>query len=257
MKNILVMVFVICSFASNAQYKSMNEAINYAGKQRMLSQRIAKSFLMIASDIQIDKYQQELDHSMAEFGETHYKLKKYFADDEKVNAEMEKVERIWFNFRETANSHVYTKIKCNSILNFSTFLLEATQNVMNTLTNSSKSKIEKIVDKSGSLRMLSQKIGVYYVASHLKLPTENIEGNFDDAIKVLDQRLSELKSANTVNTEEINSKLKRASIDWSFVKKSLKLEKNLKPATIGVTLDTFMMEMDEITGLYAKIPSPK
>ncbi len=256
-KAFFLTLLLVSSFTINAQYRSLSEAIDQAGKQRMLSQRIAKSFLMIAAQVNVDKYQNELDNSMAEFSEAHHKLKKYFSSNIEVNNAMKKVELIWFNFRETANTHEYTKIKCNRVINSSSFLLQATQNVMNTLSKSSKSKVEKIVDKSGSLRMLSQKIGIYYVATFLELQTPEIKSQFDTAIKILDTRLDDLISERSVNTKEIASKLSRAAQDWSFAKKSLKLEGNLKPATIGVTLNTFMDQMNDITSLYAKIPSPK
>lgn len=71
MKQLITITLVALSFMSNAQFKNANEAINVAGRQRMLSQKIAKSFLMVTADISSEKYQEELDNSMALFEESH------------------------------------------------------------------------------------------------------------------------------------------------------------------------------------------
>ncbi|WP_459209581.1 type IV pili methyl-accepting chemotaxis transducer N-terminal domain-containing protein [Aquimarina rhabdastrellae] len=260
MKKNLFLAFTLIittSFTSFAQFKNLNDAINHAGKQRMLSQRIAKSFLMIAADINIEKYKGELDNSMAQFEEAHHNLKRYFEKDQKMNPAMEKVERIWFNFRETVSSTAYTKVKCNSVLSSSAFLLKATEEVVALSATGDKSKVGKIVDMSGSLRMLSQQIGLFYVASYLELPSDQIKIKFDGAIKTIDKRLVNLIGEKVTNTNEIASKLRRASQNWAFAKRNLKLSENLKPATVGVTLNSFMREMDDITALYTHIPTPQ
>ncbi len=258
MKKIIILALIIASsFSVNAQYKNLSHAVNAAGKQRMLSQKIAKAFLMISADIDADKYKAELDQSMAQFEESHQNLKRYFEKNTEINPAMEKVERIWFNFRDKVSSTTYSKAISNSVLSSSSFLLLATENMVAISTKGSKSKVEKIIDKSGSLRMLSQQIGLFYVASYLELPADQIQIKFNGAIKTMDKRLLDLIGEKVTNTNEITSKLRRASQNWSFAKKSLKLNESLKPATVGVTLNSLTRDMNDITSLYAEVPAPR
>ena len=50
------------------------EAVNQAGRQRMLSQRITKAYLMIGADIKPALAQRQLDSSIALFEEQHLAL---------------------------------------------------------------------------------------------------------------------------------------------------------------------------------------
>lgn len=247
---LLCLSFVQFSFS---QYKNLNEAINDAGKQRMLSQKIAKSYLMIASDVQIDKYQKELDQDMAMFAESLQKLTSYFKDNEIVLKEITKIDRFWLQFREVASSSEYDKDKCNSIIRRADLLLKATQIVVKSIAAKDKTKIGGIIDKSGSLRMLSQKLTVYYVALHLKLSVAGVDERFNETITLLDKRLTDLIALKNFNTDEINSKLKRVTADWSFIKRKLSSNNSSSPAIMAVTLNNLMLQMDEITGLYSKI----
>lgn len=258
MKKLIMILCLSFIQASFSQYKNLNQAINDAGKQRMLSQKMAKSYLMIASDLQIDKYQAELDQDMAMFAESLQKLTSYFKDNEAIQKEINKIDRFWLQFREIASSQMYDKGRCNSIIRRANLLLRATQDVVNSIAKKEKTKIGDIVNKSGSLRMLSQKLTMYYIASHLKLNSINITKiteDFDKTSILLDQRLTSLRSLKEINTEEINSKLKRAAADWSFIKRKLNMNNSSSPATIAVTLNNFMLQMDKITSLYSKITS--
>ena len=50
-----------------AQISDLNSAINKAGRQRMLSQRMAKAYFQIGQQIEVDRSKKVLDSSMAVF----------------------------------------------------------------------------------------------------------------------------------------------------------------------------------------------
>ena len=49
------------------QIANLNEAINKAGRQRMLSQRTAKAYLALLLEVEPDKARQVMDQSMSLF----------------------------------------------------------------------------------------------------------------------------------------------------------------------------------------------
>lgn len=60
-----------------AQISDLNSAINKAGRQRMLSQRMAKAYFQIGQQIEVDRSKKVLDSSMAVFDRQLVRLKNY------------------------------------------------------------------------------------------------------------------------------------------------------------------------------------
>ena len=54
-------------FAAQAQVTDLNDAINKAGRQRMLSQRMGKAWLALVQDVEPATARQVLDKSMSLF----------------------------------------------------------------------------------------------------------------------------------------------------------------------------------------------
>jgi len=255
MKKTLVLLFVALSFVSNAQFKNVNEAINVAGRQRMLSQKMAKAFLLISADINTEKYQNELDNSLALFEESHQLLRSYCEEKSELNSAMESVEELWYNFREVAVSTEFKESECSYLLTNSSHLLKMTNNVVELLeksntTDSDKHK-GKLVNMAGRQRMLTQKIGLYYIATYLEISSPEIKPNFEEAVKLFDSSLKELMAEKEIKTEEITKKLNSVSRNWKFTAKSLNLDGKLKPAIVSISLNNLLKDMNTITGWYA------
>ena len=70
------------------------EAINKSGRQRMLSQRMMKSYLMVGADVKVDVAIKQLDASVALFEEQLLELRDY-APTAAVNKELDTVESLW------------------------------------------------------------------------------------------------------------------------------------------------------------------
>src|SRR5688572_6620892 len=79
------------------------EAMNLSGMQRMLSQRIAKSYLMIGSEVRSDQALQQLDQSVARF-ESNYQALAEYAPTPEIGAALEQVGQSWQRYRELALS---------------------------------------------------------------------------------------------------------------------------------------------------------
>lgn len=62
---------------AQAQIANVNEAINKAGRQRMLSQRMAKAYLQVGQDIDADRSKKILDGSISLFDRQLVELKNF------------------------------------------------------------------------------------------------------------------------------------------------------------------------------------
>ena len=79
------------------------EAMNLSGMQRMLSQRIAKSYLMIGAEVRSDQALQQLDQSVARF-ESNYQALVEYAPSAEIHAALAQVGQSWQHYRELALS---------------------------------------------------------------------------------------------------------------------------------------------------------
>ncbi|MBN8462978.1 MAG: type IV pili methyl-accepting chemotaxis transducer N-terminal domain-containing protein, partial [Dechloromonas sp.] len=77
-----------------AQIADLNSAINKAGRQRMLSQRMAKAYFQIGQQVDADRSKKVLDASVALFDRQLVELKN-FAPTPEIKDNYGKLEKSW------------------------------------------------------------------------------------------------------------------------------------------------------------------
>ena len=82
-----------------AQISDLNSAINKAGRQRMLSQRMAKAYFQIGQQIEVDRSKKVLDSSMAVFDRQLVELKNY-APTPEIKETYGKLEKSWLAYKD-------------------------------------------------------------------------------------------------------------------------------------------------------------
>ena len=87
----------ILAFSFNAQAADMGKVINLAGKQRMLTQKMTKELLMIASGVDVDASKENLKKTASLFGMT---LDDLIANCKKpdIKAQFEVVKKTWAEY---------------------------------------------------------------------------------------------------------------------------------------------------------------
>jgi len=236
---------------SKAVIADIVKLIDVAGKQRMLSQRIAKDYLYMGKKVAVSKATKQMKAAMDELVSSHKVLVDSINDPEVKNL-LSFVELSIEDFKTTANES-FSLDNAQLIIDLSESMLEGSQYVVNSLKEKVKVKESAIVGKSGKQRMLAQRIAKYYIAYQAGIKDKNTidqmkaaVAEFSDAHKAL--------LANTSNTPEINRKLNEIDRLWKIVYKFyLNIEKGGLPLIVFNTTDDITRKMNVVTGLYVEL----
>ena len=225
--------------------------IDIAGKQRMLSQRIAKDYLYAGKKVATAKATRQLEKSLLELHDAHKLLVDSINDPEIKNL-LAFVEMSTEDFDATSKE-AFTIDNAQLIIDLSESMLEGSQYVVNSLKESVKVNESKIVGKSGKQRMLAQRIAKYYIAYQSGIKDKNTVDQMKDAVKSFTEAHESLMQ-NSANTPEINRKLHEIDRLWKIVYKFyLNIEKGGLPLIVFNTTDTITKKMNDITTLYVDL----
>ncbi len=225
--------------------------IDVAGRQRMLSQRIAKDYLYAGEKIATAKANKQLKASLKELVSAHKVLKDSINDPEIQNL-LSFVELSIEDFKSTANEP-FNLDNAQLIIDLSESMLEGSQYVVNSLKAKVKVKESAIVGKSGKQRMLAQRIAKYYIAYQAGIKDKNTVDQMKAAVAEFSSAHKALM-ANPANTPEINRQLHGIDRLWKIVYKFyLNIEKGGLPLIVFNTTDDITKKMNKITELYVEL----
>jgi len=239
------------STANTAVIADTMQLINTAGKQRMLSQKIAKAYLYAGKKVATSKANKELKSALNDLLNSHKLLTKEINDPE-INNLLAFVELSSEDFKATANEP-FNLDNAQLVLDLSESMLEGSQYVVDSLKEKIKVTESKVVGLSGKQRMLSQRIAKYYIAYQAGIKDKNTVDQMTEAVRMFSSTHSVLMQ-NKTNTPEINRKLNEIDRLWKIVYKFyLSIEKGGLPLIVYNTTNNITKKMDNITKLYVEL----
>ncbi|MBT2972168.1 MAG: hypothetical protein B6D72_05100 [gamma proteobacterium symbiont of Ctena orbiculata] len=239
------------SFPTYAAEIDLAQAVNKAGKQRMLSQRIAKAYFFLGGHVRRDKAKQQLQSSIIEFKKNHAELKAEIKsqDVQKVLAFLD----IAIDDYAKLVALPYDKNNAAMVLDLSETILEVSQDVVVKIEALSKLGKPKVVNISGRQRMLSQRIAKYYIAYQLGFKDQDSVNQLRQAVNEFESAMVVLKSEK-INSPDITAKLISVTRLWRVIRPFfMDVEEGGLPVTVFATTDRIMDSMNTITGMYVNV----
>lgn len=254
----LVYAFSAAAFAPrlHAQVKDINDAINKAGRQRMLSQRMAKCYLALGQGVLPDLADKTLASSMALFDRQLVELKA-FAPTPQVKTTYAELESLWSEYKADLVGAIPSKSGAARVLARSGQVLsKANQGALQIEALSGKAT-GRLVNVAGRQRMLSQRMAALYLSGSWGVPAVEAAAELNKARDEFLTAHELLKRAPEV-TEPIRAELQLAEAQFGFFQDSMR---NLREGggdaqamrNAFTTSERILQVMDGVTAMYAKL----
>lgn len=240
---------------ARAQVTDLNDAINKAGRQRMLSQRMAKAYFCLGQQVQVSAATKVLDQSMALFDRQLVELKA-FAPTGPVRDTYTQLETEWSAYKALLVGAAPSAANARKLLAQDAKVLALANTGTGQLEQLSGKPVDKLVNVAGRQRMLSQRMAKYYMAIAWNVEVTASAAEVAKARAEFVAALEILRNAPDA-TAEIKQELTLADAQWVFFDNALKA-----PPSVGgrgandvfVTSENLLQVMDKVTGLYARSP---
>jgi hypothetical protein len=240
----------------HAQVHDLSDAINKAGRQRALSQRMSKAWLALVHGVESSSAQLVLNKSMALFERQLIELKS-FAPTPEIKGTYSQMETAWDEFKTILVGTTPARKAADSLLALDNKVLALAQLGTVQYETVLGQPLGKLVNVSGRQRMLSQRMAKFYLAAKLPVDAGNAAAQINAARSEFISAMVTLRSAPEA-TSRIKDELQLAEAQWVFFDVALK---NLnqqatshKPLSdVFVASENLLTVMDSVTGLYSSL----
>ena len=236
----------------HAQVTDFNDAINKAGRQRMLSQRMAKAYLALGLQVKTVEASRVLDQSMALFDRQLVELKT-FAPTSPIKETYAQLETQWSGLKALLVGSAPSAANAPKVLTQDAAVLSLANTGTLQLEQAHGKAAGKLVNVAGRQRMLSQRMAKYYLALTWGIDAGTAAAEIGKARTEFAQSLGVLRDAPEA-TNEIRQELALADAQWVLFAAAL----NAKPSVNGAehvfaASENLLIVMDKITTLYSKV----
>ena len=238
-----------------AQITDINSAINKAGRQRMLSQRMAKAYFQIGLGVDTDRSRRVLESSIDLFDGQLVELKNY-APSPEIRETYQKLEKAWQAYREALNTATPNQGEGARILALSEDVLALAQQGAQQLERRSATTTGRLVNIAGRQRMLSQRMAKYYQAAAWKISIEQSGPEIDKGRREFSTALLELAAAPN-NTTALREELELVKQQWMFFENALNQRGSVdkrQATAVATTSERILETMENVVGQYERLP---
>jgi len=196
-------------------------AINLAGQQRMLSQRIVKSWCQIGLNVQPGVSKRQLDESVRRF-EENLKALEAAAVSSEARSALGGLRAAWSPLRTTALG-VIRQPDAALLDARAEDVLMAAERLTRTLQDQSSMPVSRWVNLAGRQRMLSQRLVKLYMLrqwgvdnARLRDELESVQNEFSGALASMQQRAG--------NSEAVREEVDKLALQWEWLRTALATE---------------------------------
>jgi len=238
--------------AARAQIADVNEAINKAGRQRMLSQRMAKAWLAIGQGLEAERAQRVLAESITLFERQIGELKAY-APLPEIRGTYGALEDAWSVYRQALGAGAPSREATAELIRRDGAVLKLAHQGTLQLEKHAGRGLGRLVNLAGRQRMLSQRMAKFRLAQRWQVTLPEAAQELALARDEFVAALPVLREAPEA-TPAIRAELELAQQQWVFFDVALRST----DASRGLARDVFtsseniLAVMDRVTGLYAR-----
>lgn len=241
---------------AHAQVQDISDAINKAGRLRMLSQRCAKAYLALGMELADTGARQVLDASLALFDRQLVELKA-FAPTAAIKSTYQELEGVWSDYKAALIGVKPARERAAALIELDGRVLTLAHKGTGQYEAASGRPQGRLVNIAGRQRMLSQRCAKFYLA-------QSWNAGVRDAKAELDKARSEFVAAHRVLAEapeataEIRAELELAQNQWVFFDNALQQgnssgQGSRRASEVFRASENVLQVMDRVTGMYARL----
>lgn len=237
---------------------SMLEAINQAGRQRMLSQRMAKLYAQKLINVRaddatlligksVDLFEQQLD-TLSQVAE---RRNAYSIQDT-----YRQLGELWKRYKPLVSS-APSQAGLQQVVSMNEQMLALAQQGTVQFETLNGSSLGKLVNIAGRERMLSQRLSKFYFFEACGLKSDATVQALETARKEFVANLQTLRSA-PQNTRQIQAWIDLAQTQWMFFDEALnggarEHEVAMLESNVAAASENILQVMDQLAGMYARL----
>ncbi|WP_454735543.1 type IV pili methyl-accepting chemotaxis transducer N-terminal domain-containing protein [Cupriavidus necator] len=236
---------------ASAETLTINSAINKAGRQRMLSQRMAKAYCQVGLGVETERSRRILDQSIALFDKQLVDLKA-FAPTAEIKDTYARLEKAWLSYKELLSGSDPNFESAKKLAQASEDVLAIAHLGTVQLEKQSGTVTGKLINVAGRQRMLSQRISKLSMFRAWGITSPQMAQDLDSAVKEFAAAQEFLVSA-PQNTAAISRELQLANTQWIFFEEALKQTAGGRAEqlrNVATTSERILQVMDNVTGMY-------
>jgi hypothetical protein len=239
-----------------AQVMDLNDAINKAGRQRMLSQRTAKAYLAEGQGVLTQRTREVLSGSLSLFDRQLAELKA-FAPTPAIKATYGDLEAVWGEYKSVLVGKPPNRDSAPLLIELDGKVLALANRGTGQLESVSGRPVARLVNVAGRQRMLSQRVAKFYLAQAWKAAIPGAQAELDKARAEFAAALDVLANAPEATTS-IKQEIELARNQWVFYEAALARRDagGAMPeqcANVFLSSENILSVMDKVTGLYARL----